>query len=203
VGRGVYTPEMQRQAGNMAALPGPVRTALGAGIDDPRVLDIIGRYGAQPEAPFVPRVIDVGDNVTAMTTSAKSAVPLQKQAPKPSSFTGGPEYSQDEKFYRTAPGAEWKAVPREGPDNLDPMVVGSVTERVTALEAETREHQMAISKGDKRYGLNLRSRETRLQEINKQLAGLRATLRGARTSGNTPAAGAAPAGADAFSTLQW
>lgn len=60
---------------------GAVRGALANGIEDPRLLAAIGRFA--DNAPFNPRLVDLGDGVTAMMTSSKSAIPVLKPPSKP------------------------------------------------------------------------------------------------------------------------
>lgn len=67
--------------------------------------------------------------------------------------------------------------PQRGGRGLDPLVVGSLTQQITALEQERAQHQAAIVSGDERTGFaNRRSRKSRVAEIDAKLAGLRAML---------------------------
>ena len=106
-------------------------------------------------------------------------------------------------FSRSGPNKDWRPLPRAtGGNELNPMVVGSLEEQSAQLQNELVEHQLAMSKGDKRYGLgNARSRATRIQEIETRLRSLQATLRAGGAASTAAPASAAPA--DALDGLNW
>lgn len=66
-------------AASPPATPGDaLQGSLAAGITDPRLLDAIGKYA--DATPWQPTLQDLGENVLSMTTSPRSAVPVQKPA---------------------------------------------------------------------------------------------------------------------------
>jgi hypothetical protein len=170
---------------------------LAAGVDDPRLLAAVDRILQNEQ--FNPRVVDLGNGVTAMMTSPRSAVPINRgTAPKSVPGQGGVKTIE-------LPGVGTMVVdattgepiagnrivrPPSGGQRLDPMLVGTLTEQIAKLEQEKSEHQQEIAKGDKRTGfLNLSSREARVREIDQQLGGLRATLNaGGKGAAAAPAA---------------
>jgi hypothetical protein len=157
------------------------------------------------QQPFSPSIVDLGDGVKAMTTSSKSAVPLQRGTPAAKPGMNGVDTIDlpgvgtvvvDKVTREPLPNNRVVRPPSSGGSKLDPMLVGSLTQRIQALEQEKLEHQQAIVNDDKRYGfLNTSSREERIRQIDQQLAGFKATLgAGGKTSGApAPTATAAPA----------
>ncbi len=167
-----------------------VQQALAAGIDQPRLIDAIGRYaGPRDNQPWQPSIVDLGGGRQGMMTSPRSAVPVKPDDAK-AAYQNGPVLSPDKQYYQTGPNEPWKPVPKTAPGaKLDPMLVGTINEQITKLEAEKLEQQQAIASGDNRFGFaNINSRADRLQEIDSRLAGLRATLK----AGNAGAPGSAP-----------
>lgn len=138
------------------------------------------------EKPFQPELRDLGNGVSAMMTSPNSAVPISRGAPAQKAGMGGIETIDVpgvgsiviDKTTREPIPANRVVRPQEakGP-KLDPMMVGSLTQQIHKLEAEKLGHQNEIVNGDKRTGFfNVNSRAARLQEIETQLAGLKAHL---------------------------
>lgn len=103
------------------------------------------------------------------------------------------------RFYQTGPGEAPR--PLREPDaggGLNPLVVGSMTQKLTTLEQELAEHQAKIVSGDNRYGFgNVKSRAERVKELEAEIAGTRAMLRGGGGGGGGGAPAAQPAAAPA------
>jgi hypothetical protein len=130
---------------------------------------------------------DLGNGVSAMMTSPNSAVPISRGQPAGVPGSNGVE-SIDipgvgtivvDKVTRqpVATNKIMRAPNNNTAGRIDPMLVGTITQQIQKLEAEKLDHQQNTTKDDNNYGfLNLNSRGKRLQEIEAQLAGLRATL---------------------------
>lgn len=175
-----------------------VRGALGAGIENPRLLAAIGKYA--DVAPFKPTLVDLGQGVTGMMTSPHSAIPVVKpaaQRPTPGTngvevidLPGGNTIVRDVVTKQPLPASVVVKAPQQA--KLDPMLVGTISEQIKALEAEKLQHQQAMAQGDNRYGLlNAHRRQDRVAEIDSRLSGLRATL----AAGKVGAAPSTPADA--------
>lgn len=192
-----------------------VRKMVAAGVDDPRMLAAIEKLAGTEQ--FQPSMVDLGDGITAMTTSRSSAVPVTKGAPKSVPGTNGVRTIKlpndlGSIVVDATSGEPVKAAnivkPKSAAAKMDPIMVGTLTEQIQKLEAEKLEHEQEIVKGDKRFGFaNLQARQGRVQEIDQQLAGLRATLAaggngGATTSAITETAPSAAADKKAVAATQ-
>lgn len=153
-------------------------------------------------------VLDIG-GVPYVWTNTGQISPLQ-MAKEPERYFDTPQVSTVDgvQFSRPGPQQAWRPLPaqRSGSE-LNPILVGSMREQLTRLEGELLEHQLALSRDDKRYGVgNLRSRLDRIKDLEAKISGLRATLGNGRTGTGTarpPAASPATDAADPLDNLNW
>jgi hypothetical protein len=154
------------------------------------------------QQPFRPEMIDLGNGVSAMMTSPKSAVPIAKGPGKPEPGAGGIKTIEIPGVGTIVVDAQTGVPlannrisrPAAGGQKIDPLMMGTLTEQIAKLEAEKLEHQREMVQGDKRTGfLNTQSRDARVKAIDQQLTGLRATLvAGGKGTAAAPASEGAP-----------
>lgn len=170
---------------------------IAAGGVDPQVIETLARLDAagarQRGAAWMPQVVDAGGGTRVLMTSPSSAVPLRDAAA--GSNAGGPEYSQDGKFYRSGPRDAWHPIAAAREDPVTAAKRSGLQSQLAALAGQIAEDEQAIAAGDNRYGaFNYASRKSRIDESRARLAALQAQLDalGPSTgSGQAPSTGAA------------
>lgn len=94
---------------------------------------------------FKPEVMNLGEGVTAMTTSRSSAVPVAKG---PTKDTGkSPILSQDGLFYKSREDDEWKPLPRERTMDFDSFMMGAYSGDPNDMTAARKAYREYISAG--------------------------------------------------------
>lgn len=98
---------------------------------------------------FQPQLFDLGAGVSAMSTSKKSAVPVDRGTNK--STGAGPIYTADGKFYKSREDDEWKPAPRERPLDFVSFQLGVYdgdSKDQSAIQSAYREYVRSFSKED-------------------------------------------------------